>query len=229
MRRVGSRVGRRAIAAVAAPVALLVLAGSAFAVTIGSTGSNIFDMASYNEDEGVLSQFQWSGGGPHNVTANQNGPDGKRLFRSKTISGGTTPVSGTQYLTQGTYNFICTVHPTTMQAQLVVSANGTPVPRPDIEVKVLSRDLDKVQNKDKLAVKVRAVTESDDVKLVARLGKRVLGKKANIDLAPGQVRKLALKLGKKARAALEGRERAKLKLKGTVLFGSPDTFKRTLN
>jgi plastocyanin len=213
---------------VAATVATLVAAVPAFAVTIGSTGSNTFDQASYSTGEGVLSQFQWSGGGPHNVTANQNGPDGKRLFRSATISSGTTPIDGTQYLPQGSYGFTCTVHPDTMQANLVVSASGTPVARPDIEVKILSRDLDKVQNKDKLAVKIRAVTESEDASLVARLGKRFLGRKAGIDLAAGQVRKLRLKIGKKGRAALEDRNKAKVKLKGTVPFGSPDAFKRVL-
>jgi hypothetical protein len=66
----------------------------------------------------------------HNVTAQSNGADGKALFTSQTVGlGQTTAVSGTQYLTTGSYSFYCTIHPY-MHGTLVVTSAGTPVPRP---------------------------------------------------------------------------------------------------
>ncbi len=91
----------------------------------GSGGAN----PTYTTDQGEVVPFQVNGD-THNVTAHQNGPDGKALFRTPTISGGTTGVQGTQYLTAGSYTFFCTIHPTTMEATLVVTANGTAQARP---------------------------------------------------------------------------------------------------
>jgi plastocyanin len=66
----------------------------------------------------------------HNVTATANGPDGKPLFASATISlGQTARADGTQYLASGSYQFDCTLHPF-MKGTLVVTSAGSPVPRP---------------------------------------------------------------------------------------------------
>jgi plastocyanin len=65
----------------------------------------------------------------HDVTADQNGCDGKALFASDTIDPGkTSPVRGVEFLTTGDYGFHCSVHPF-MKGTLHVSANGTPKPR----------------------------------------------------------------------------------------------------
>jgi plastocyanin len=213
-------------------LALLPVSGWSSADLIRSTSGNQFDRPIYYSDQGDLVQFQHAGGGPHNVTSTQFS-GGQRLFSSATIRSGTTAVNGTQFLAPGTYPFICTIHSPQMAAQLVVRPSAAPPPppppsRPDIEVAIRSRKLERVVNTGKLAVKVRALTVSNDVKLVATWNRRVLAKKANIDLAAGQVRELGLKLREKVRAALEDREKAKVKLTGTVPGGSPDVFARVL-
>jgi hypothetical protein len=81
-------------------------------------------------------------------------------------------VNGTQYLSAGSYPFICTIHPSTMQATLNVI--GTGLPRPTVDVAVSSRKLAKVLKKGKLAVKA-TTTGSPEVKLTAALGKRTIG------------------------------------------------------
>jgi plastocyanin len=231
MSRVGRGLRRKAIAIPVAAASLALVPAGAWGVAdvIKTTSSNQFDRTTYSSDQGDLVQLQHTGGGPHNVTSTQSS-GGQPLFKSATISSGTANVTGTQFLSPGTYPFVCTIHDqsTGMGAELVVSGTGTPAARPDIEVKILSKGLDKVVNKGKLNVKIRAVTKSKDAKLVAKLGKRLLGKKADIDLAAGQVRKLALKLSRKGRDLLEDRNKAKVKLKGTVPFGEPDVFRRVL-
>jgi plastocyanin len=66
----------------------------------------------------------------HDVTARNDGPDGKPLFRTDTIGNGKeVPVEGSQYLVTGTYRFLCTVHPN-MEGTITVTSAGTPAPRP---------------------------------------------------------------------------------------------------
>jgi plastocyanin len=187
-----------------------------------------FSKDTFTVDQGEVATFQNpSGDISHNVTASGNGPDGQSLFRSATITSGQAPVDGTQYLAAGTYHFICTIH-SSMSADLLVTGNGAPVARPDIAFKVLSRKLDRVASRGRLKVKVTASTESSDVALTARKGARKLGSKRNIDLAAGTSRKLKLPLTGAAKSALEGLGSAKVKVTGTVPFGSPATAKRKL-
>jgi plastocyanin len=92
-----------------------------------------FDASSYTIDQGEPLLFRNADAaspGPHNVVADDKGPDGKPLFASKTIENGEeAPVDGARRLTTGSYGFICTVHPF-MQATLVVTDKGTPQPAP---------------------------------------------------------------------------------------------------
>jgi plastocyanin len=226
--------GRKAIIVPLAAVALALMPAGAWAVAdVISNSGNSFDKATYFSDEGDLVQFQHGSdeGEYHDVTSTQYS-GGEPLFRSATISTGTAPVDGTQFLAPGTYPFICTVHQYEgMAAELVVrdiAGAPPPPPRPDIEVAIRSRNLEKVLSSGRLAVKVQALTDSDDVKLVASLGRRVLAKKTNIDLLAGQVLKLALKLGSRDRAAFGDRDKAKVKLTGTLPSGFPDVFRRVL-
>jgi hypothetical protein len=140
---------------------------------------------------------------------------------------GTALVKGTQYLTQGNYDFFCTVHPE-MEAKLHVSGLGTPVARPDIEVSVLSSKLAKVRNKRKARVRVKATTLSKDVVLTLKLGRLRLGSKSNIDLTAGQTRTLIIKISKRGKNKLAGKNQAKVKLAGTVPFGPGDTASKLL-
>jgi plastocyanin len=224
--------GRKAIlglavigaAALGAPHAL----GAAETIT-SSPACCTFSKGTFTTGQGEVASFQnVNSGTSHNVTASGNGPDGQSLFRSATITSGQAPVDGTQYLAAGTYHFICTIHGSSMSADLVVTGSGTPLARPDIAVKVLSRKLDRVVSRGKLKVKVTASTESSDVALTARKGARKLGSKHKIDLAAGTSRKLKLPLTLAAKNALEGLGSAKVKVTGTVPFGSPATAKRKL-
>jgi plastocyanin len=221
--------GRAGLILIGTVVAATLAAGSAFAAseTITGTAANLFDKPTYTSDQGDLVQFQ-SLGGSHNVTATAKGPDGEPLFASSTISGGTTPVNGTQYLTQGSYAFICTIHPSTMQATLVKTGAGTAIPRPDIEVKLISRKLDKVVSKGKLVAQVQAITQSNDVALEAKLGKTRLGEDDGIDLAAGTKKNVVLKLSRAARNKLAAKSKATVKVEGSVAFGAPDVAKGKL-
>jgi plastocyanin len=212
------------IAAAAAGAASALAAGETIEA---STGANTFTKQNFNIDQGTLASFSNPAGTDHNVNASGKGPDGKTLFRANTIAGGTTPVNGTQYLSQGKYHFVCTIH-FGMEADLTVSGNGTPVARPDIEVKLLSRNLDKVVASRRLKVQVAAETESDDIELVARKGARKLASKKGVDLAAGAKRTLKLRLTNAGRNAIDDLDAAKVKLTGSVPFGRPDSAKRTL-
>jgi plastocyanin len=66
----------------------------------------------------------------HDVTAKTNGSDGKPLFKSALIgAGGSGPVDGAEYLTTGSYDYLCSVHPF-MTGTITVTSEGMPVPRP---------------------------------------------------------------------------------------------------
>jgi plastocyanin len=225
MRTMSGGLRRKAIAVPLALVSLALLPAGASAVAdvIRSSGNQSFDKSTYNSGAGDLVQFQHTGGGSHNVTSTQS------LFSSATISTGTTPVNGTQFLAPGTYPFICTIHQN-MQASLIVSASGggAPVARPDIELKIISRRLDKVVAKGKLVLEVLAITRSDDVSVSARLGKKALGQITDLDLAAAQSSKVAMKLKGGITRRLAKLEKAKVKAEATVPFGDPDSATRVL-
>lgn len=69
---------------------------------------------------------------PHDVTAVARGDDGRPLFASETVAaGGESEVEGTSELPIGMYEFLCTIHPTTMSGTLEVVERVTPdVPLP---------------------------------------------------------------------------------------------------
>lgn len=221
--------GRRAkLIALASCAVVAATAAVAWAApaTITGTGLNTFDATSYNHDAGTVATLNVTGSN-HNVTANATGPDGKALFRSATITPGSTPVNGTQFVGPGTYGFICSVHPTTMQANLVVS--GTPLPRPAVTLKVLSKNLDKVAGKGKLPVRVTGSGSSGVVDLTAKLGNKTLGSRDDVSVAPGQALKTILKLTKSGRSRLRNKDQATVKVTGAVDFGFPSTAKRKLS
>jgi len=222
--------GSRALAALALAGVATFGAAQALAATETITASAAgvaFDKPSFQLDPGQVASFQNLSNSQHDVTATGKGPDGAALFSSDTISTAQSPVNGTQYLSTGSFEFFCTIHPE-MRSDLVVGSNGSPLARPDIEIKVLSTKLGKVLSSGKLKVTVTAPTASNDVQLVARKGARKLGSKGNLDLATGSSRTVKLKLTAAAENALEDLESAKVKVTGSVPFGSPDTAKRKL-
>jgi plastocyanin len=180
---------------------------------------------------GSLDFQNHTAGTSHNVTATK-AFGGKPLFGSGsftgTAGGVTRAVKGVQYLAPGSYNFICTIHPTSMKGTLTV-AGGSPVPRPDIGVAILSRKLGAVRRSGELKVKVQASTKSDNVALNAKKGSKTLARTSNIDLGADDSQRLAMRLTRKGKRALKGLDRARVKLTGTVPFGKPDSATRTLH
>jgi hypothetical protein len=190
--------------------------------TGGTGGTN----PTYTTNQGEVVQFQVTGSS-HNVTAHQNGPDGGALFRTPTISGGTTGVQGTQYLSAGTYTFFCTVHPTTMQATLVVGPGGTPQARPSGTLSVRSKKLAKVSKKG-ILVAITASTKVDGASLTAKLGKSTIGKASGLSFAAGQSSQ-TVKLTKAGKSKLKGKSKATVNVTADIPFGSPASGKAKLN
>jgi plastocyanin len=206
---------------------VLFAGGLAFAAsaTIVGTGGDVYTPTDYNADQGEISQLQVTGSS-HNVTARQNGPDGKVLFRSATISGGFTPVSGTQYLATGDYPFFCTVHPTTMSGTLHVSTSGAPQPRPSAALSIRAKKIAKVLKKG-INVALNTSAKVDDVSLVAKLGKATIGRSSDLSLAQGQVFE-TIKLSKSGKSKLRSKRKATVTVTADIPFGSPATAKAKL-
>jgi hypothetical protein len=183
----------------------------------------VFTAPTYLHDAGTVASFT-STGGTHNATSTASGPDGQPLFSSATISSGTTPVNGTQYLTLGSYAFICTIHPSTMQAGLNVNA-GTPLPRPEVALKVKTTKLDQAVRRSEVKVKATITGGTGEEATVnLKLGKKTIGVAESTTIT----RVLKIELTRKGERRLEDRNRAKVKAEATIDFGSPVRAKGTL-
>jgi plastocyanin len=218
-----------------ATIAVLMLGGSGLAAAsaLGVTETITtspqccsFSQPTFTIDAGQVATFNNPDSASHNVTATTQGPDGKELFVSPTVSGGQTQVNGTQYLQPGSYDFMCTIHPG-MTATLQVGA-GTPLARPAVTLKILSSKIDKVVSSRTLKVKLSAAAESDGVSLLARKGARRIGSK-KVDVAAGTSETAKLHLSGAGKHALEDLGAAKVSVTATVPFGSPASAKRKLH
>lgn len=225
---------RSLVVALCAAAALALWAQSAFGTGARPTVAD--DPNQFTQsgaiDEGFQGFLQNDASNTHNVVAEDTGPDGKALFRSANVApGGSGPIRGTEFLSVGSYDFFCSIHPS-MRDSLPVSDNlGTdPVPRPDIEIKVKSKKLEKVVKSRKLKVRVEASGPTDalGIELKAKKGSKTIAKKGGIDVDGGDREKLKLKLKKKGVKALDDLNKAKVKVKGSVDFGSPDKAKKKL-
>lgn len=149
---------------------------------------------------------------PHNVTARDNGADGKPLFHSATIGGGdTAPVSGADKLGPGAYAFYCTIHPTAMNGTLTVSGDrvAPDTIAPTLGARIDSGSLRSLERRKTLLTTLRsseAVTaivkvRAFDVTLASR----------NVSLAPGATA-VVLKLTAAGLRGIRKRSRANLKI-----------------
>ena len=184
--------------ALALLVSLLGAAAAWADETITARPTNQFASAVTTIDQGekvTLRNLDIAG---HDVTSHHTGDDGKPLFASALVNTASSgPVAGTEYLTTGSYDFFCSIHPG-MEATLEVTSAGTPVERPQAEgiaVKVISRDLDRVIETERLKLKVRSREG------VVQVGARAERPKTSIALG-----------SKKVRFEEEGERRVKLKL-----------------
>jgi plastocyanin len=205
---------------------VLFVGGLAFAAApIVGQADNTFSATTYTIDQGEVGQLQVTGSS-HNATANQSGPDGKALFRSPTISGGSAGVDGTQYLSAGDYTFFCSVHPTTMQATLHVSGNGAPQARPSATVSVRSKKIAKASKKG-ILVAITSTAKVDGASLTAKLGKATIGKADGLSLSSGQ-QFATVKLSKAGKSKLGKKTKASVTVTADIPFGSPASGKKKL-
>ena len=213
-------------------VALTALLG---AVGVGSAAETItadpacctYSKAEFQSNEGERPVYSGNGIDFHNVTAKGRGPDGGRLFRSRDIRGGTTPVEGAQYLPTGVYPFECTLH-LGMEATLVVGSDGAPKARPKVIAAILRQTLDRVRQTGRLRVRLRSPTGARDVAVTARGAGALLARENGLDIGRGTSRVVALRLTRRGRSALAGRRSVKISVRARVPFGSAATASRTL-
>jgi len=165
----------------------------------------------------------------HNVTARQNGPDNGPLFFSATLNpGGQAPVQGTQYLSAGTYQFFCTIHPTEMQGTLVVTSNGTPQARPSVALEVRTKKISKALKKGIVVALNPSPTPAVSLSsLVAKLGKTTIGRAKFPSTGPHSPTNV-IRLSKAGKRKLSGKSKATVKVTADILFGSPATTKAKL-
>jgi plastocyanin len=232
--------GVRRVLAAGIAFALAAAAPAAADETITATSPDRYTAAVTTIDQGEKVTLRNIDVAGHDVTSRARGADGKPLFSSDLVAPGRSgPVLGTEYLTTGTYDFLCSVHPG-MEAKLEVTSAGQPVERPadrtrpKVTVKVLSKDVGKVAESGKLILKVGA-DEAADVDLVARAkpGKRKfkLGT-ATVSIARPGSRRVTIELSDSARKALRGADSAKVTVAASARdsAGNPATARasRTL-
>jgi plastocyanin len=209
-----------------AAIALGIGVSQAFATgaVIVATDESGFATPNPTIAQGLQATFSNGDDETHNVTADDDGPDHQPLFRSGNTAGGTNRlVLGTPFLSAGNYGFHCTIHPDTMVGTLEVLSAGVPQERPEIELKVKSKKLDKVISSGtlKVAVSARKPTDADGVSLSAKKGRKKISKVVNLDVAAGNSKTAKLKLKKSALEKLADLEKAKIKVTAEVDFGSP--------
>jgi plastocyanin len=162
----------------------------------------------------------------HDVTAKALGPDGKPLFNTPVIGTGASAfVEGSQYLTTGDYEFICSIHPF-MKGTLTVTAAGKPAPRPGgsdkrapgIALEILSSRLKSVAKSGKLRISFNT-DEPATVVLTgaARAGKRSFKlARASRQAPANRPVRVTLKLSNKARKALGKASKARFSVSATT-------------
>ena len=200
---------------VVALVVLAVSAGVAWAdATIYAGPPNQFFQGDVTIAQGEAVTFQNMDTVPHDVTAQGKGADGKPLFQSAQVgTGQSAPVEGVQYLTSGSYPYICSIHPF-MKGTITVSSDGTPKPRPggggstgggggqasadtsapSLTVKVLDTKRSKVRKRRSLQVAV-TTSEPATVTVTATSGGKVLARGTS-KLNKAGTKKLSIKLTK---------------------------------
>jgi plastocyanin len=232
MRNLAGR-GKWRFAALSIAVAALVAGGSTAALGSAPITSNptfnTFGAQSYTIDSGEVAVFQNTGAVAHNVFDYQKG--GLFFHTPESVApGASAAVDGTQYLDPGSYQFLCTIHGSSMAATLVVSSNGAPKDRPRVTVQILSNSIDKVRKSGRLKVKLRAVTDSNGAGAFALKGNKTLTKTATVkQFAAGQTKTVSLQLthgGKKALAALK---KAKVRAGAGAEFGNYSYATKTLH
>lgn len=179
-----------------------------------------FDASTYTLDPGeklVFKNDDSGSPGPHNVTADAKGPDGKPLFASQTIKNGEqSVVTGADTLKPGSYSFMCTVHPF-MMATLVVpgGASGATPPAQSAPAKHGPRVRSSLRGVSFRAHRIVArIVSRASVSVEATLTAKIGAHTITLGHATGSGKDLSLtiRLTRKGRRALAGARRAALTL-----------------
>ena len=221
---------------VAALAVLALSAGVAWAdATIYAGPPNQFFQGDVSIAQGEAITFTNMDTVPHDVTASGKGADGKPLFQSAQVgTAQSAPVAGVEYLTTGSYPYICSIHPF-MKGTITVTSDGTPKPRPgggggsggggggsgggpapaaadttapSVSVKVLDTKRSKVRKRHSLQVSV-TTNERAGVAVIARSGRTIIAQ-GTAKLNQAGTRKLSLKLTKAGLKAAKGRKPVRL-------------------
>jgi len=208
---------RRALVAAAAALGLLAPAATADQEIAAGPGT-VYLTTSVTMAQGERLTFRNLDTTGHDVTSNGRRPGGRTLFQTPVIGTGSSAlVEGSQYLTTGSYDFHCSVHPF-MTGTLTVTSAGKPAKRPGgdsrapgIAVEIVSSSLGPVEKSGKLRVSFH----TDERATVALTGTERVGN-SSFALAKGSFRvpanrpvTVSLALSKKGRKALGGTRKAR--------------------
>jgi plastocyanin len=197
-------------------VALAVLVPAAVAWAdeqVTTSPINNYDNPNPTIDQGERLTLRNNDFNSHDITSDAAGDVNGFLFQSDLAGNGDTVfVEGSQYLTTGSYSFVCSIH-NEMTGTLTVTSAGTPVPRggggADTAAPVIvitppaTAKARSLRKKRKLSVSISS-TEGATLALVARIGTKKVGK-AGTELATGD-NKVTVRFSKKgARRLKKGR------------------------
>lgn len=222
---------RSVFAALAVGLGLLGSAASANAVTI-TAGEEccVFVDGPFSQPAGTTAEIANPGApntAAHNVYSDGSGPDGGPLFYSSLAQPGQTrPVRGTQYLSSGSYDFVCTLH-TGMTGTLEVSG-GTPAARPRAVPRIPSQSLKTVRRKGRLTVTLRSAAPSGRVALALKVGGKTVGSASVGSLSAGKTRRQSVRLSKRGKRLIAKGRTVKFQARAVAEFGIPASGRRTL-
>jgi plastocyanin len=203
-------------------LALLIPAGAGADERIQAGPTIRYTTPNVTMDQGERLTFQNLDIARHDVTARTHDAAHGSLFASPIIGNGEEAfVEGSQFLTTGSYEFFCSLHPE-MQGTLNVTSAGTPTPRPTpgtapppdttaptVRVKIRSASVRRVRRARDLLVEV-GVAEAATLalKATARVGGRAATiAKGSLDIPGAGVRRPKLALTRAGRRALSRRSR----------------------
>ena len=222
---------RLLLASAVAAIGVLGAAGGAGAVTI-TAGEECCEFVGgpFSQAAGTTAQLSNPGApnsAPHNVYSRSAGPDGGPLFFSTLVQAGETrAVRGTEYLSAGSYDFVCTLH-NGMNGTLEVSG-GQPTARPRALPTVPAQSLATVRKKGKVAVTVRSPGGSGPISLSVRTAGRAIGSLRTGPLPAGKSRKVSVTLSRQGKRLIAKGRSVKIEVRAVAEFGLPATAKRVL-
>jgi plastocyanin len=203
--------------------------------TIEAAPPNRFSTTEITMDQGERLMFHNGDTVSHDVTASEATTDGKPLFKTPIVAAGKSAfVEGSQYLTEGHYAFICSIHPN-MKGTVHVTAKGTPQQRPGstttesrpadrtrptLRLRILSRTTLTARVRRALVVRLN-VSEPSHVELRAvarpRVGGPLVTVARKVFHRVSGVRSARLELTRAGRAALRRHRRLAVVVNGVAI------------